>query len=617
MHRTVKQSLICLSLALVILPLTHRKPGLPATLKADEAAYYLTALSLARDGDLRCETKDLLRLYQEYPYTSVQNLILSTDDGWRKVYFGKPYIYSLLAAPFAALWKANGLVAFNTLLMVAMLWMSVLYLRRFNPDWLAALFSVGFFLLSTTYRYVYWLQPELLNMFATAGCLFFGLHVARLGEHGRQGGAPNGRAAAWIARLSSDHAAMAWSAGILALGVYNKPMLALMGLPVCWRLLYGRHWRALAVWLLTAILVTGALAGFSMIMTGHPTAYLGVDRQGFTIDSPHAMPMEPKELPEDPAVPQPELGRETAGWWWIFRVPQLSLTELAEDSFYFFLGRHTGLFLYHPFALIALGLFVVWARDSSVRWVVFASLAALALFNLVFLNHNWHGGGGFVGNRYFLMAYPAFIYLVTRIRPPSLVVAGFASGSLFVGSLLLSPFSLAVPSPTLQAHVRHPPFQIFPIEHSLVELPGYLGKVFDGLYVRGRKDHLRVEGEDLWIAGGGPAELWLQQIEPLDELVLEVRSPIPDNEVVLQLEDAEVTVIAGPEPQRVVLRPTRPREVRKDRNRSDFETLLTINVYRMEVRGARAELPRWRNAGEQFFYRSCILRVVDDSEAGD
>ncbi len=636
LRRDVTLALACLSVALVVLPLTHHKPGMPATLKADEPAYYLAALSLAKDGDLRCEPKDLARLYREYPYAPVRNLILSTDDGWRTVYFGKPYIYSFLAAPFAAIWGANGLVLFNALLLVAMIWMTALYLARFNADWLAALFAAGFFLMSTAPSYVYWLQPELLNMFAVGACLFFGLHAA--GPHGSR---PWGGVWARLAtRRSAGRLALIASASVLAAGVYNKPMLAAMGLPVCFRLLRLKRWQDLALWLAGAALALGLIAGVSVAFTGHPTAYLGVDRQGYNIHTPHVMPVEPKGAPpaspaanpapaaasaappdaarpapepEEPE-PEPELGKETAGWWWIFQVPVISWAELSEDLVYFFVGRHTGLFLYQPFALLALGLFFAFGRRSPVRWVVLASLAGIALFFLTFLSHNWHGGGGFVGNRYFLTVYPAFAFLVRRIRPDWIVAAGFAAGALFVGPLLLSPFGLPVPSPTLQAHARGLPFQAFPFELSLRELPGYWGVPRAGVFIQGRKDHLRPEGEELWIAGGERAELWLSSLEPLTGLAFEVRSPTPDNEVVIEIGDAREELSAGPEPRRVVLSPSRPTRMRQDRNRAEWEKLLDVYVYRMEVRTATGEMPRWRGQGEQFFYRGCVLTFLG---AGD
>ena len=63
MHRTVSLALTCLSVALLFLPLTHRKPGTPATLKADEPAYYLAALSLAKDGELFMVTGEIAEFH--------------------------------------------------------------------------------------------------------------------------------------------------------------------------------------------------------------------------------------------------------------------------------------------------------------------------------------------------------------------------------------------------------------------------------------------------------------------------------------------------------------------------------------------------------------------------
>ncbi|MCP3959931.1 MAG: hypothetical protein GY719_18965 [bacterium] len=620
MSRGVTLALACLSLALLILPLTHRKPGMPATLKADEPAYYLAALSLARDGDLRCEPEDLARLYEEFPYAPIQNLILSTDDGWHTVYYGKPYAYSMLAAPFAALWKANGLVVFNTLLLVAMIWMSTFYLRRYNADWLAALFASGFFLMSTTYRYVYWLQPEMLNMFATAACLFFGLHAFEPSrDPSRDPRAFGTTRALWSrlpAWLTTDRVAIVASASALAVGVYNKPMLAAIGLPVCFRLVRHRCWRQLLLWLAAAAVTVGIFAGIGQVLTGHPTSYLGIDRQGYNVHTPHVMPVEPKE-PTPAGTPvaaaEAELGKETAGWWWIFGVPQVSLPELREDFVYFLFGRHVGLVPYHPFAVIALGLFLAYGRRSAVRWTVLGSLALITLFFLTFLHHNWHGGGGFVGNRYFFMLYPAFLFLVTRIRPDWIVAPGFAAGGLFIGSLVFSPYGLAVPSPTLQAHGRNHPFQAFPLELSLRELPGYFGAARGDIYFYGRKDHLRPEGEELWIGAGGPSEIWIQSLEPITELTFDVRSQAPGNEVTFEIEGASERIVAGPDQlTRVVLKVPRPTMVRNDRDRAAWERVLDIYVYRMEIRTATGEMPRWREKGEHYFYLGCALTLVGE-----
>ena len=123
MDRTARLALASLTLFLLVLPLTLAKPGLPPNLKSDEAAYYLMALSLARDGDLRLEPKDVDRAFQEFPFQPISNLIVMTDDGWRTVHFGKPYLYSFFAAPFAALFGANGILCLNMALLMAMVWL--------------------------------------------------------------------------------------------------------------------------------------------------------------------------------------------------------------------------------------------------------------------------------------------------------------------------------------------------------------------------------------------------------------------------------------------------------------------------------------------------------------
>ena len=109
MNRNARLALLALSAFLLVLPLTLPKPGLPVNLKADEPAYYLMALSLARDADLRVEVKDIDRVFEEFPLVPVRNLIVMSEDGWRTVHFSKPLVYPLLAAPFAALFGANGL----------------------------------------------------------------------------------------------------------------------------------------------------------------------------------------------------------------------------------------------------------------------------------------------------------------------------------------------------------------------------------------------------------------------------------------------------------------------------------------------------------------------------
>ena len=227
------------------------QPGLPPTLKADEPAYLLMAQSLAEDGDLLVELRDFSRLLDSYPYLPTQNLILMSDDGWRTTYFGKPYIYPLLTVPLVAVFGANGLVSFNALLFVLMIWCGTHYLKRFNDEARAFMFASAFFVLSPAWAYIFWIQPEILNM-ASVTVAFFFVFGQLTGNR--------------LARL-----AIPLSAAALAIGVYNKPVLLAFALPLVYAIQRRRNVKAAGAWLAALAVSILALAGGSMLLTGVST----------------------------------------------------------------------------------------------------------------------------------------------------------------------------------------------------------------------------------------------------------------------------------------------------------------------------------------------------------
>lgn len=570
--RTTTLALLSVSLLLLILPLATAGPGLPMTLKSDEPAYYLMALSLVRDGDLRVETEDLERAFREFPYRPVNNLILMTDDGWRTVLYGKPYLYSLFAAPFAGVAGARGMVFFNMALLLAMVWMGAAYLARDNPPGRAALFAAGFFLVSPAFAYVFWLHPEVFAMAGVATCLFLGFRPLRLGE-GR-------RRTLLLAALSG---------AALALAVYHKPVIGAVGVAPLYAYFRSRRWGEGGAWLGGAALSLGAAVALAVALTGHPTPYLGVERQGVTVCDPETVPV----TAETAVTAKPEVHRPTAGAWsWIFRVPEVDPGLLAENLGYFLVGRHTGLVPYFPFAILAVVLFLAHGRRSRERWVLLASLAVVALFFLVFIPANWQGGGGFVGNRYFVNVYPAFLFLAARIAPAWLPAAGYAAGGLFLGGILFTPFGAPVPEPTLQAHVRGAPFGLLPLELSLREVPGYNEVDLNGLRLLGRRDVTLDRGGTVWVQGGTEVELLLLAAEPLPEpLHFQVRSRAPGNRVRLRVGGAEEAFELGPGTasgpvRHLVLEPGGPTG---KAHRPGGELM----VYRMEVETETGRVEPW------------------------
>jgi hypothetical protein len=570
--RTVHLVLASVTAFFLLFPLTLGKPGLPPHLKADEAAYYLAALSLAHDRDLRVEAKDVDRAFQEFPFGPVNNLIVMTDDGWRTVYFGKPYVYSLFAAPFAALAGANGFVCFNMLLTMAMVWMGYFYLRRYNPEGIAALFSASFFLLSAGFSYVFWLQPEVFNMAAVAACLFLGLPRPEVaGESDR--------------RREIVYAAL--SGAVLVLAVYNKPMFGAVGLAPLWAYARQRRWRKLGAWVLGAVLCLAAVAGLATALTGHASAYLGVHRQGVTL-------CEPGRVPIAPAVTTATAGaavrHSTTGnaWTWLFRTPDVTLYEMVENAGYFLVGRHAGMLVYTPFAGLAVVFFLLRGRRSAERWVLLGTVSAVALYFLIFIAWNWQGGGGFVGNRYFINAIPAFLFLVTEIRPRGLLLLGHAVAGLFLGPLLFTPFGAVVPEPTLQAHVRNAPFRFLPLELSLRNVPGYERAQLGDLRIVGRKDVFLPRGDQMWVGGASRVELYFIGSRPIATAVFLVTNLAPGNHIEIEMGDGHEAMdfAMAEEARRIRLEPGEPFRVRRQK-------WATFYVYKVIVTCRSGRIQPW------------------------
>ncbi|MEM8960222.1 MAG: hypothetical protein AAGD38_01975 [Acidobacteriota bacterium] len=658
MRPTVVRGLLALSLVLLVLPLVLAKPGTPGSLRADEPAYLLGALSLAFDGDLRCDAKDLERLWHEYPYVPPSNVILMTNDGWQTLYFGKPYLYSFMAAPFAALFGSNGLVFFNALMVVAMIWMGADYLRRFNSDGLATLFATAFFLIGTTLPFMFWLHPEILNMFATVGCLYFGLRAVESWADDDPATLGTGsRWRRWLGVLAGRPAAVVLSASTLALGVYNKPMLAFMGVPVIVALAFGKRWRSVAGWLTSAVVTMAVIAGISFAFTGTPTAYLGFARAGFPVKTPFYVPtdlvaeadaqaqermaaaaaMRAKREAEEGGEIDPEEAARIAAekvvneekpvrsFWWIFRPPDLTWQESTEDAWYFLVGRHTGLFVYQPFSIVCLVLFAVSAWRSRTRWMILGALGAVALFFLGQIPFNWHGGGGFIGNRYFLMAYPGFLFLVREIRPRWSVVVPFAWAGLALGPLLISPVGLVVRDATLQAHARGNAYKALPLEHALRELPGHYGLVRDQLYLTMRRDQVRESELELMTLGGSRVTVWAHVLKPIESVTFKIHSPRPENPVRIRFGDDEVELIAGPQEQEVTFRPSRPDKRRWERGYDDYDRLDLHLLYEVVIEaehGARpawygAPLPAWYGEAMQSFFAGVAFLPVETVYTGE
>jgi len=497
-----KTIFICLSLFLLLLGATASKGKLPGHFIADEAAYYMMTESLARDGDLRFTPEDLERTCRDWP-NGPEGVILKTTDGGQTVWYGKLYLYSLVAVPFYLVLGARGFVFLNLLMLLVMSAMGYRYLERGAVDESgrnrALAFALTFFLLSASFSYAFWFQPEVFNIFLVfCGCYFAFPPLSPATGMSTGAGDKTSGNPIWRIILA---------AGFLALAASMKPV-SLLYLPLLlagMRPLKPGGFRKLLVAGVFVLLAAGAYHGISRFAGGGWSPYRG-DRRSFNHESGY-----PGQRPaEELWTRVGKTGKEEQyeGWGKAKINPRYHLdpSKLFYNSFYFLVGRHTGIFIY--------------------LWLLLA-IAGHALFFFILMPHNYQGGGGFIGNRYFVFSYPAFFFL--RRLPPGRgwLVACWAVAGLFLSQLIFTPFGAVTHRPTLQAHTRNPVFRLLPYETTLRYIPGYRVYWHGGTQVRLMDGNAYWEKDDdwFWVRGESTTRVLYASPAPLERMIFHVSDP--------------------------------------------------------------------------------------------
>ena len=101
--------------------------------------------------------------------------------------------------------------------------------------------------------------------------------------------------------------------------------------------------------------------------------------------------------------------------------------RLATNIKYFLVGRHFGFIPYFFPGAVAI---VVWllssARRDVWRMLTFGAFVASAIGLLLLMPYTWSGGGGPIGNRYFLSIYPVLFFLMPPVDVAQASVDGVA-----------------------------------------------------------------------------------------------------------------------------------------------------------------------------------------------
>ena len=540
---------------------------------ADGATYHAMAWSLAEDGDLRYEARDILRVRRELP-SGPQGIFLKRASGgligdraagfpWLRrvgekeprIYFAKAFLYPIAAAPLVKLFGTRGLLVTNALCLSLAIVLAYVELRRQGSPARALAAALLLFLGTVAPLYLIWPQPELLNLALVTAALV-----------------------AW----RRERPLLA--AVLIGLAAYSKPYNVLLALPLGVEpLLRGRYpsfAKGLAASALRAAVVTatvGALFGANKAITGEMN-YQGGERKTFY----GTFPFETQAVTFGnsgiwattnelgPAVEESGAG-SAPGKPARGGAPARSGAEMRASFLrnlgYFWVGRYAGVLLYFFPAFVALVLFLARGPRTVAGWLAVAALALSYLFYIWAIPDNWYGGGGTIGNRYFLNLLPLAIFFVPRGAEWAVA----ASGALC--AIWLAPVFAAPVAHSLRPgdHAMRQPFRSFPPELTMLndlsvftdpwrkkrpvgDTEGdaqrqqaadpqayYLYFTDDGTF--GREERDGVPG--FWLRGGTSAEVILRALEPVRRIKVTVTGGPAGDEVTISADGRTQTLRVG------------------------------------------------------------------------
>jgi hypothetical protein len=515
----------------------------------DESTYVAMALSLANEGDFRFDRRDLQRFYAIYgvgpegiflkkgaplrlafrssfPFVALEHV---PDRALERLYYGKAFIYGIVAAPFVLFASANGLFLMNVALLAVVVWLGYLYLAARGSPAAALIGTIAFFATSCAIVYVAWLTPEILNLALVFVAYFCWLY--------KEVAPPRqGRWVGWLWTWRSDVIALV----LLGLATYSKPPNGLLFIPIVVLLWTRKRWLPGTA---AGLCFVAALAGgfaLTAVVTGDPN-YQGGERNTFygtfpfqsrqlTFETAGGVEMATNDFENDESF-------ERAVFWPRFRA----------NLWYFVVGRHFGFLPYFFPGVVAIALYL-WRRREGTVWqaAIAAAVAATALWFVIKVPFSWSGGGGPVGNRYFLSIYPAIFFLLPPLRSAVPSIVALAGGVLFIGHIIVQPVFAAKHSWITS---QRGALRLLPVE---LTMP-------DDLPVRLRLDRARLnygdppmllylvdenafnpEPDGIWIKGRARADV-LVRSEALGDLQVRLVSPVA-NEVVLDAGGASVRV---------------------------------------------------------------------------
>lgn len=612
----------------------------------DASTYYSMAHSLARDFDLEYRREDLVRVWREFPSgpegiflkrgRDVQGVTLtasppffeivsSPDPDPARLYYAKSFAYPLFAAPLVWLFGTNGFLVLHALLMVACFACAYGFLVARSAAIPSVLFAGAFLLLSVAPVYMAWLTPDFFNLAVVLIAYFFWAYKEAAAESATV--CPGRWRRRWVLSPRSDVVA----AILLGIATFSKPTNVLLIVPMLALLAWRRLWRRAALVGTVFALVVAGFFAWNVAITGEWNYQGGHDRGTF-----YSM---------DPDGPGPRMGGfpfqseqhlfETTG---IVRetnrvpIEVLTTSDALVDVFrrnlgYFFFGRHTGFVPYFFPGAMAIVLFALARGRRRVwQWLALAAGLGSAVALLLYMPYTYSGGGGPVGNRYFLGVYAVFLFVVPPLRAVGAPLLAIAGGALFTAQLVLNPF---VASFRPAEHVKSGPYRWLPVEMTLLNdlpmnvTPHKVKQPLGGMppvqaYFLDDNAYAR-EGDAFWVRGESRAELLLRAPTVADSeaggapvrslairrLEIQLETGAEANRVTVET-DAETQVVEIPAHDARTVTLAMPRGVPYH-----VDPQFPMNyVYRLAITSETGFVPMFRTGGRDSRFLGVFVRLT-------
>lgn len=483
----------------------------PGRLWGDEGTFLAMTASLAHDGDLIFDERDLERLEERAPGPTPAVILQRTEKG---ITFSKPVLYPILTTPLYSLLGDSGMVATNAGLLTIALALFWRRLRRLGPPSRAFWTLTTATLCSVLLLYVGWKMSDI----AQAALVMIGLVLTLRGLPPARDEQPASGPGRYILSVALGGALLGAAVSM------RLSTAALVAAPVITTILYRRYRRALAVAglaLAAFLLVSGAT--HRLLGTANP--YKAVrssfdTRTGYPVGPRASEAME--RFSTSPAT-------QSAGW-----LPRLDLERSAYSLLYFFVGRHTGLLAYFPIVLVLL--FHVLRRPSRVGTPLLAATAVIAAFYLLWMPDNYFGGSTFLGNRYFLVTLPAVLVAIRRLPPLRYLTVAWILALGFGLSGLYSRTLTRDLDTTSQRHAHAGLFRLLPFESTARNIDGVRSHYWRKDFVRAVDPFARTSTRGLSLDSGmPPAELLVATSWPGETVKLAVRAS--SHQAVLRVTD--------------------------------------------------------------------------------